>query len=195
MSFKKIATNELQPSSFSFSLENLELARMHIAKYPDQKEKSAVMPLLDLVQKQHDNWIPMKAIEYVGEMINMPAINVLEIASFYSMYNLSPVGKYHIQLCGTTPCWLRGSDKIKEICISKLAIKLGEVTSDGVFSLTEVECLGACANAPMMQINNDYYEDLNADNAAALIDKLAKGEQVKTGSQIGRISSESKIDK
>lgn len=190
MSSRRPAPKNEQPDSFSFNDENLKLANKHIAKYPEGRKASAVMPLLDIAQRQHNNWIPMKAIEYIAKMLAMPVIHVLEVATFYTMYNLAPVGKYHIQLCGTTPCWLRGSDKIKETCKNKLNLELGEISKDGLFSLIEVECLGACANAPMIQINDDFYEDLNPELMEKLLDNLKHGREVIKGSQIGRKSSE-----
>lgn len=190
MSNRRPAPKNEQPDSFSFNDENLKLANQHIAKYPEGRQASAVMPLLDIAQRQHNNWIPMKAIEYIAEMLAMPVMHVLEVATFYTMYNLAPVGKYHIQLCGTTPCWLRGSDKIKETCKNKLNLELGEISKDGLFSLIEVECLGACANAPMIQINDDFYEDLNPELMENLLDNLKHGREVIKGSQIERKSSE-----
>ncbi len=190
MSNRRPAPKNEQPDSFSFNDENLKLANKHIAKYPEGRQASSVMPLLDIAQRQHNNWIPMKAIEYIAKMLAMPVMHVLEVATFYTMYNLAPVGKYHIQLCGTTPCWLRGSDKIKETCKNKLNLELGEISKDGLFSLIEVECLGACANAPMIQINDDFYEDLNPELMEKLLDNLKHGREVIKGSQIGRKSSE-----
>lgn len=190
MSKRSFAPRDIQPASFEFTKDNFELATKHIEKYPEGRQASAVIPLLDLAQRQNNNWLPIKAIEYVAKLLKMPEIHVLEVATFYSMFNLSPVGKYHIQLCGTTPCWLRGADEIKKICKSKLNIELGQTTEDGLFSLSEVECLGACANAPVVQINDDYYEDLNSNSIAKIIDSLASGNPIKKGSQIGRKASE-----
>ncbi|MFN7401592.1 MAG: NADH-quinone oxidoreductase subunit NuoE, partial [Alphaproteobacteria bacterium] len=156
-----------QPKSFSFTPENLAEAEKHIAKYPAGREQSAVMPLLMLAQRQHDNWLPVAAIEVVAKMVNMPYIRAYEVASFYTMYNLAPVGRYHIQCCTTTPCWLRGSDEVLKACKDTLGIEPGQTSEDGRFTLTEVECLGACVNAPMLQvtssIDDDYFEDLNYD--------------------------------
>ena len=151
-----------QPESFVFSAENEALIKKIIAKYPKGKQASAVMPLLDLAQLQNDNWIPMKAIEKIADLLGMARIRVLEVASFYTMYNLKPVGKYFLQLCGTTPCMLRGSDDIARCIKDKLGIA-GESTEDGKFSVLEVECLGACVNAPIVQVNDDFYEDLDYD--------------------------------
>lgn len=190
MSIRKFAPKSQQPENFVFTEENLIVAQKHIAKYPEGRQASAVLPLLELAQRQHNNWLPMAAIEYVGQMLNMPVLRVMEVATFYTMFNLSPVGKYHIQLCGTTPCWLKGASDIKAACKSKLNIDLGETTVDGKFSLVEVECLGACANAPMVQINDNFYEDLDTTSITKILDDLASGKPVKIGSQIGRKSSE-----
>lgn len=190
MSIRKFAPKTQQPENFVFTEENLIVAQKHIAKYPEGRQASAVLPLLELAQRQHNNWLPMAAIEYVGQMLDMPILRVMEVATFYTMFNLSPVGKYHIQLCGTTPCWLKGAADIKSVCKNKLNIDLGETTVDGKFSLVEVECLGACANAPMIQINDDFYEDLDDKSMTKILDDLASGKPVKIGSQIGRKSSE-----
>jgi len=187
---RKFADREFQPKSFEFNKENIKLAQKHIAKYPEGRQASAVLPLLDIAQRQHDNWLPIAAIEAVANMLSMPIMRVMEVATFYTMFNLSPVGKYHIQLCGTTPCWLRGATDIKETCKKKLNIDLGETTKDGKFSLIEVECLGACANAPMVQINDDFYEDLDAKSMTKILDDLASGKEPKKGSQMNRKSSE-----
>ena len=162
-----------QPDKFAFSSENEALIKKIIAKYPEGKQASAVMPLLDLAQRQHDNWIPMSAIELIAERLDMAKIRVLEVASFYTMYNLKPVGKYFFQLCGTTPCMLRGSDDLSRCVKDKLNISSGEITPDGKFSILEVECLGACVNAPIVQVNDDFYEDLDYDSMASLIDSFA----------------------
>jgi NADH-quinone oxidoreductase E subunit len=190
MSVRRPAPKAEQPASFEFNVENLKLAKKHIAKYPEGKQASAVLPLLDLAQRQHNNWVPMAAVDYIANMLDMPPIHVFEVVTFYTMFNLSPVGKYHIQLCGTTPCWLRGADSIKEACKTKLGIDLGETTKDGMFSLCEVECLGACANAPMIQINDDFYEDLDGKSMEKILEDLKAGREVKKGSQVGRKSSE-----
>lgn len=190
MSARKFASRDQQPKTFEFSEENIKKANSHIKKYPEGRQASAVLPLLELAQRQNDNWLPIAAIEYVANMLSMPVMRVMEVASFYTMFNLSPVGKYHIQLCGTTPCWLRGAAEIKETCKNKLKIDLGQTTKDGVFSLIEVECLGACANAPMVQINDDFYEDLTPDSMKKILDDLSSGKEVKKGSQTGRKSSE-----
>ena len=190
MSVRRPSPKEEQPESFSFTEENIILAKQHIAKYPQGKQASAVLALLELAQRQHQNWVPMAAVDYIANFLDMPPIHVFEVVTFYTMFNLAPVGKYHIQLCGTTPCWLRGADAIKEACKSKLGIDLGEVTQDKNFSLCEVECLGACANAPMIQINDDFYEDLTPEKMTEILDALAKDQAIKKGSQIGRKSSE-----
>jgi NADH-quinone oxidoreductase subunit E len=158
--------------NFSFNNDNLKKAQDIIKKYPENKQKSAILPLLDLAQRQMNGWLPKASIEYVANFLNIPFIRAYEVATFYTMFNLQPVGRYHIQICGTTPCWLRGSDKIAAICQKKLAINFGELTSDKKFSLTEVECLGACVNAPVVQINDDFFEDLDEEGMVRLIDSL-----------------------
>ncbi|OJV12494.1 MAG: NADH-quinone oxidoreductase subunit E [Alphaproteobacteria bacterium 33-17] len=178
-----------QPKTFEFNAENQEKIKAIIAKYPEGRQQSAVLPLLDLAQRQNDNWIPRAAMTKIASILNMPEIRVYEVATFYTMFNLAPVGKYFIQLCGTTPCWLRGADDIKKVCKNKLGIESGETSEDGMFSLLEVECLGACSNAPMVQINDDYFEDLNEENFTKLLDDLAAGKEVKVGPQNGRLNS------
>jgi NADH-quinone oxidoreductase E subunit len=175
-----------EKKSFEFTKENLKKAKEHIAKYPEGKQRSALMPLLWIAQKQNDNWLPQDALDYIADMLELPPIKVYEVATFYTMYNLQPVGKNHIQVCRTTPCWLRGSDDITKACKDKLGVGIGEVSKDGEFSLIEVECLGACVNAPMIQINDDYFEDLTAESMEKIIDDLATGKKLKIGSQIGR---------
>jgi NADH-quinone oxidoreductase subunit E len=187
MSTRRLA--EDQPASFEFTPENKAWLETQIAKYPDGRQASMVVPALWQAQKQNDNWLPQAAIEKVADALGMAKIRVLEIATFYSMFNLEPVGKYFIQLCGTTPCLLAGSDEIIEVLQRRVGPQR-RVTDDGLFSWIEVECLGACCNAPMVQINDDYYEDLTAENFEKLLDNLAAGRPVKTGSQIGRVSSE-----
>ena len=178
-----------QPASFEFSAENLERAKKIIAKYPPGKQQSAVMPLLDLAQRQHDNWLPIAAMEYIARMLEMAPIRVREVATFYTMYNHAPIGRHHVQICTTTPCWLRGSDGIVEACEKRLGIKLGETTADRQFTLAEVECLGACVNAPMLQIGDDYYEDLTPETTVALLDAVARGEKPKPGNQSKRLTT------
>ena len=171
---------------FEFSSENLKKANEIIAKYPEGRQRSALLPLLDIAQRQNDNWLPVNVMDYVADFLKIPAIRVYEVATFYTMFNLKPVGKNFIQVCRTTPCWLRGADKITQTCKNKLGIDIGETTEDGKFSLVEVECLGACVNAPMIQINDDYFEDLSEKEMEKLIDDLSEGRDVKIGSQIGR---------
>jgi NADH-quinone oxidoreductase E subunit len=190
MSGVHIAPPELQPAGFAFTAENLELAKKHIAKYPAGRQQSAVMPLLDLAQRQHDNWLPQAAIKCIAEMLGMPVIRVMEVASFYTMYNLAPVGKHFIQVCTTTPCWLAGSDKVLSACRKHLGIGPGETTADGQFTVIEVECLGACVNAPMLQYNDDFFEDLDEASTAKFIEALKSGAAPKPGPQNGRLSSE-----
>ena len=179
-----------QPKEFAFTPANLKKAKAIIAKYPQGKQQSAVMPLLDLAQRQSGNWLPRVAMDYVADMLSMPRIKAYEVATFYSMYNLKPVGKHFVQVCTTTPCWLMGSDGIVEACKKRLGIGFGETTPDGQFTLVEVECLGACVNAPMVQVGDDYYEDLTPENTVALLDALAAGKPVKVGSQTGRRGSQ-----
>jgi len=176
-------------ASFIFTDENLTKAQEIIKNYPEKRERSAVLALLDLAQRQNNNYLSHEAIEYVADFLSMPYIRAYEIATFYTMFNLKPVGKYHIQLCGTTPCWLRGAGDVMDACKTELGIKEKETTKDGVFTLSEVECIGACVNAPVVQINDDYYEDLSPEIMVDLIKKLRKGENVTAGSQIGRMNS------
>jgi len=185
---RRIADN--QPEHFAFSDENKKKIKTILAKYPKERKSSAVLPLLDLAQRQHDNWLPMKAIEAVAEICDMAEIRVLEVATFYTMFNLKPVGKYFIQACGTTPCWLRGSDDVMRCIKDKLGIGSGETSACGKFSLLEVECLGACVNAPMVQINDDYYEDLDYMATNDLIDRLAVDDVPPAGSVRGRQGSQ-----
>ena len=176
-------------SNFTFSPENLTRAQKIVAKYPAGKQASAVLPLLDLAQRQSGNWLPQAALDYVADFLSMPRIDVYEVASFYTMFNLKPVGENFVQVCTTTPCWLRGSDGIMGACKKKLGIGAGETTPDGKFTLTEVECLGACVNAPMVQINDDYYEDLTPEGIEKLIDAIKAGNKPAVGSQTGRHGS------
>jgi NADH-quinone oxidoreductase subunit E len=187
MSVRRLA--EIQPESFEFTPENKAWAHNEISKYPAGREASAVIALLWRAQAQNDQWLPRLAIEKVAEMLAIPVMRVLEVATFYTMFNLSPVGLFHVQLCGTTPCVLRGAEAIRSICRSRIGEER-HVTADGAFSWVEVECLGACCNAPMVQINEDYYEDLTPENFSKLLDDLAAGRPVRIGSQSGRISSE-----
>jgi NADH-quinone oxidoreductase subunit E len=189
MSVRRLAPLELQPGEFVFTPENEAWVERQIAKYPPGRQASAVIPLLWRAQEQAGGWVPQAAIEAIAERLDMAKIRVLEVATFYTMFNLAPEGRYFIQLCGTTPCVLRGADAVKKV----LTARVGEqrhVTPDGNFSWLEVECLGACCNAPMVQINQDYYEDLSAEIMEKLLDDLAAGRPVKSGSQTGRVSSE-----
>jgi len=174
-----------QPKSFFFAPENETEAKKIIANYPSGREASALVPLLDLAQRQHGGWLPRAAIIYVAGFLGVPEIKAFEVASFYTMFNLEPVGKYLIQLCRTTPCWLKGGEDVARACEVRLGIKAGETTPDGLFTIKEVECLGACVNAPVMQINDDYYEDLTPDKAVAVIDSLVRGERPKITARSG----------
>lgn len=161
-------------AKFAFNKENQSRVQDIFQKYPKGREKSAMLPLLDLAQRQNGGYLTVDVIEYVANLINVPYMRAYEVATFYSMFYLKPVGKYHIQVCGTTPCWLRGASDLVKICEKQIGIKVSETSKDGKFSLSEVECLGACINAPMVQINDDYYEDLDEDKMIKLIDKLNK---------------------
>jgi NADH-quinone oxidoreductase E subunit len=180
------ATHVDQPASFAFTRDNLQRAQKIIAKYPPGRQQSAVLPLLDMAQRQHQNWVPRAAMDYIAGLLGIAPIRVYEVATFYTMFNLAPVGKYLLQICTTTPCWLRGSDDIVKACEKKLGIGMNETTPDGLFTMKEVECLGACVNAPMVQINDDYYEDLDADSMTKLLEQFARGETPHPGSVIGR---------
>ena len=188
MTLKKISKN--QPENFEFTKESLEEAKNIIKKYPKDKQQSAVMPLLNIAQKQNDNWIPLSAMKYIGKFLEMPYIKVYEVATFYSIYNLSPVGKNFIQVCTTTPCMIRGASKIVEACKEKISENENELSKDKSCSWIEVECLGACINAPMMQINDDYYEDLNKEKALKIFDQIILGKKPEPGSYRGRLNSE-----
>ncbi|HVY20123.1 MAG TPA: NADH-quinone oxidoreductase subunit NuoE [Bauldia sp.] len=185
MATRRLASADLQPKEFSFSAENLAWAKKQLAKYPDGRQASAVIPLLWRAQEQVGGWVPEVAIRYVADFLSMAYIRVLEIATFYTMFNLAPVGRHHVQLCGTTPCRLRGAEKLIEVCEERIGHQF-DVTSDGALSWVEVECLGACVNAPMAQINYDYYEDLTPESFAKILDDLAAGKTVKPGPQIDR---------
>ena len=189
MSVRRLAPDEVQPASFAFSTDNQAWVQTQLAKYPAGRPASAVIPLLWKAQHQGDGWVSRAAIEHVADILGMPYIRVLEIATFYTMFNLEPVGQYFIQLCGTTPCALRGAEAIKDVCRSRIGDQR-HVTADGKFSWLEVECLGACCNAPMVQINDDYYEDLTPENFNTLLDDLAAGRKVRIGPQSSRKSSE-----
>jgi len=182
--------------AFAWTAENAAKAKEFVARYPEGRQRSAVMPLLDLAQRQvgeetgTQGWLPIPVMEYVARYLDMPAIRVVEVASFYFMYNLVPVGKFHVQVCGTTPCMLRGSDDLFDACHAR-GMKRGHTTADGLWTLTEVECMGNCATAPMIQINDDNYEDLTAESLDAVLDALASGKQPKAGTQLkGRHTSE-----
>lgn len=175
--------------AFAWTSENEAAAQSHIAKYPEGRQQSAVMPLLDIAQRQNGGHLTIEIMEYIADYLEMPPIKVQEVATFYSMYNHKPVGKHHVQVCGTTPCWLRGSDEIMAACKSKLGINKGETTKDGLFTLSEVECAGACVNAPAVAINDDYYEDLTPESISSILDALSKGESVKPGPQVDRQTS------
>ena len=188
MSIKKISKD--QPDKFEFNQKNNEVAKKIIQNYPKGKQQSAVMGLLYLAQKQNDNWIPLSAMKYIAKFLDMPYIKVYEVATFYTMYNLSPVGKYFVQVCTTTPCMIRGANKLVEACKEKIAENESELSNDKSCSWMEVECLGACVNAPMMQINDDYYEDLDKEKTLKILESLLKGETPKPGSYRGRINNE-----
>ncbi len=177
------------PEKFVWTSENEKAAQAHVAKYPEGRQQSAVMPLLDLAQRQNGGHVTQEIMEYIADYLDMPAIRVQEVATFYTMYNHKPIGKHHVQVCGTTPCWLRGSDGIMKACKSKLGIEKGQTTEDGMFTLSEVECAGACVNAPVVAIDDDYFEDLTPETMTELLEKLAKGEAVKPGPQIDRQNS------
>jgi len=186
MTVRRLA--EKQPPSFAFTPENLDWARARMAMYPPGRQQSAVIPILWRAQAQCGGWLPQKAIEATAELLGMAKIRVLEVATFYTMFNLSPVGRFHVQFCGTTPCMLRGAGALKEM-LQRAIGRQNEVTADGTFSWTEVECLGACVNAPMVQINADYYEDLTPETLTRILNDLAAGRNPKPGPQIDRQNS------
>jgi len=188
MSVKKISKE--QPNSFEFNSKNTDTAKKIIANYPEGKQQSAVMALLFIAQRQNNNWIPLAAMKYIAKFLDMPYIKVYEVATFYSMYNLAPVGKFFYQVCTTTPCMLRGAYKLVDLCKSKISKKENELSENGNCSWIEVECLGACVNSPMIQINDDYYEDLDEKKLEKIIDQTLKGETPKAGSYRGRFNSE-----
>ena len=179
---------------FAWTEANAKQAKAIVARYPEGRQASAVIPLLDLAQRQvgavteTQGWLPIPVMEYVGKELGMPYVRVLEVATFYTMFNLAPVGRFHVQVCGTTPCMLRGSDDVFAAC-KKRGMKKGRTTEDGLFTLSEVECLGACANAPMVQINDDNYEDLTEESMGAILDALAAGRTPKPGPQVDRQTS------
>ena len=184
MSLKKV--HDVQPKEFKFTEENLNKVEEILKRYPDKNKKSAVMPFLYLAQKQNNNWIPLAAMKYIANYLSMPYISVYEVATFYTMYNLAPVGQYFVQVCTTSPCLIRGADKIVKICKEKISPNENEISKKGSCSWMEVECLGACVNGPMMQINNDYYEDLNEKNTKEILESLIKDKPLKSGSYRGR---------
>ena len=188
MSIKKISKD--QPKVFKFNNQNLKAIEKAISNYPKNRQQSAVMSLLYIAQKQNDNWIPLVAMKYIAKLLDMPYIKVYEVATFYTMYNLAPVGKYFFQVCTTTPCMIRGAYKLVDICKKKISKKESEISKDGKSSWLEVECLGACINAPMIQINEDYFEDLDPDKLEKIIDKINNNEKPIPGSYRGRLSSE-----
>ena len=188
MSIKKISKE--QPDNFEFNSENLSNAKKIIENYPEGKQQSAVMALLYITQRQNNNWIPLAAMKYIAKLLHMSYIKVYEVATFYSMYNLSPVGNYFIQVCTTTPCMIRGAYKLIEACQEKISKNEKELSKDKSCSWMEVECLGACVNAPMMQINDDYFEDLDKEKTLKIIDQILNGEKPKPGSYRGRTNSE-----
>lgn len=187
MSVRRLDPN--QPDSFEFTAENKAWAEGQIKKYPDGRQASAIISLLWRAQKQAGGWLPEPAIRYIADYLDMPHMRAMEVATFYTMFNLSPVGEHFVQLCGTTPCWLRGSDDLKAVC-KKMIGDERQVSNDGKLSWMEVECLGACANAPMVQINDDFYEDLDAENFEKLLTDLKEGRPVKIGPQSERKGSE-----
>jgi len=191
MSGKVIAEAEHQPASFAWTPESEAQIAMYLARYPAGRQASAVLPLLDLAQRQHDNWIPLAAIDAIAERLGMARIRVLEVATFYTMFNLAPVGRWFLQACTTTPCWLRGSDQMMLCIKDKLGLESHGSTADGQFSLLEVECLGGCVNAPILQVNDDFYEDMDYETTAQLIDALKRGEPPAVGSMKGRLTSQS----
>jgi NADH-quinone oxidoreductase subunit E len=185
MAPRRLAEPHLQPASFAFSDENLAWAKAQIAKYPEGRHASAVIPLLWRAQEQSGGWVPEAAIRYVGDLLGMAHIRVLEVATFYTMFNLAPVGRWHVQMCGTTPCMLRGAEDLKTICHERIGEQM-HPTPDGTFSWVEVECLGACVNAPMAQINYDFYEDLTPESFNRILDEMAAGRMPEPGPQIDR---------
>jgi NADH-quinone oxidoreductase subunit E len=189
MSVRRLAPPNVQPKDFAFSKDNLAWANDQVKKYPEGRQASAIIPLLWRAQEQVGGWLPEPAIRYVADFLGMAHIRALEVATFYTMFNLAPVGKVHVQLCGTTPCRLRGADDLEKICRKRIGDQM-QVTEDGKFSWVEVECLGACVNAPMVQIGSDYYEDLDANSFGKILDQFAAGKKPKPGPQIKRQLSE-----
>tara|TARA_B100000579_G_scaffold301012_1_gene250959 strand:+ start:207 stop:815 length:609 start_codon:yes stop_codon:yes gene_type:complete len=188
MSLKKVAKE--QPKKFEFNNQSLKAIKKAISNYPKNKKQSAVMSLLYIAQKQNNNWIPLAAMKIIAKTLNMPYIKVYEVATFYTMYNLAPVGEYFFQVCTTTPCMIRGAYKLVDVCKKKISKNESEISKDGKSSWLEVECLGACVNAPMIQINEDYFEDLDTEKLEKIIEKIRKNEKPEPGSYRGRLSSE-----
>ena len=184
MSLKKV--HKEQPKDFKFNDQNLNIVEEILNKYPKKKKRSAVMPLLYLAQKQNKNWIPLAAMKYIAKLLSIPYISVYEVATFYTMYNLAPVGKHFVQVCTTTPCLIRGADKIVKLCKEKISPNENDISKNGNCSWMEVECLGACVSAPMMQVNENYYEDLDEKNSAKILDSLMDNKPLKPGSYRGR---------
>ena len=193
MSLKKI--HDQQPESFEFSKANIEIAKSILKKYPESRKKSAVMPFLYLVQRQNENWIPLVAMKYIAKYLEIPYIKVYEVATFYTMYNLAPVGKYFVQVCTTSPCLIRGADKIVKICKEKISEEENTISKNKLCSWLEVECLGACVNAPIMQINNDYYEDLDEKSTTEIINSLLEDKPIKPKSFRNRTSTAPEKDR
>ena len=189
MIVQKTAPPEQQPATFAFSAENLEKAKSIVARYPEGRQASAIMPLFDLAQRQHDGWLPTAAMDYVAKMLDVPRMRAYEVATFYSMYNLAPIGKHLVRICTTTPCELRGSTEVVESCKAALGIGLNQTTADGLFTIREAECLGACVNAPVVWIDDDYYEDVDADAVRKIIEAFRSGDTPPPGSQKGRQTS------
>ena len=193
MSLKKVHNEQVK--EFKFSEKNLKKAEDILKKYPKKNKKSAVMPFLYLAQTQNDNWIPLAAMKYIANYLSMPYISVYEVATFYTMFNLSPVGKHFVQVCTTTPCLIRGADKIVKLCKEKISPNENEISKNGNCSWTEVECLGACVNAPMIQVNNDYYEDLDEKSSNEIINSLVNDKPLKPGSFRGRKNTSPEKDR
>ncbi len=188
MSIKKIS--KYQPETFEFNEKSMEDAKKTISNYPEDKQQSAVMALLYIAQRQNNNWIPLSAMKYIAKFLDMPYIQVYEVATFYTMYNLAPVGEYFFQVCTTTPCMLRGAYKLVDVCKNKISKNENEISKDKKISWIEVECLGACVNAPMMQINDDYFEDLDEKKLEKIIETIKQDQKIEPGSYKGRKSSE-----
>ena len=188
MSLKKISKD--QPDNFKFNAKSLNNAEKIISNYPKGKQQSAVMALLYIAQRQNDNWIPLASMKYIAKMLNMPYIKVYEVATFYTMYNLAPVGEYFVQVCTTTPCMLRGAYKLVDVCKNKISKNESKLSKDGKSSWMEVECLGACVNAPIIQINDDYFEDLDPQKLEKIIDQINNNQKPLPGSYRGRLSTE-----